>query len=407
MDYVITFEDGSTGYLSHFGVKGMHWGVWNEETRQRRTGAKKPKSAKSASANGNGSGKGKTLSFKESDKAFKKRLRNAGYSNQQVKDMAEGRDALKKAAIAGLAIVGVAAVGLIGYQAVQRYGSITLKQGSLIQTVHSNSRPIEERVKGPFYASFKKGDNLVYSHTFGRLSKDHTISKLAAQQDIHIASEAKAHAVFKKMIKDNPTVSWTGPGKSLNPTTGKWETKDHTFTMPFTSYLGTMGISTKGRSIDAYREFQSKFGTNTNMKAVAGRNMFYDRLKATGFNAMMDSHNANQNGGFTRRPFIVFGDVKFNVASQSPVNLSGKEAIRNKLKASVYSTGHNMANTPLYKNGALLPSMSYATMVGAGSAGLLGIQEHSIRGREKFIKSYKQEHPGTNLSDAQIGKMYE
>ena len=38
MDYKLTFEDGSDGYLKHFGVKGMHWGVWNEETRQRRLG---------------------------------------------------------------------------------------------------------------------------------------------------------------------------------------------------------------------------------------------------------------------------------------------------------------------------------------------------------------------------------
>lgn len=27
------------GYLEHFGVKGMHWGVWNEETRARRMGS--------------------------------------------------------------------------------------------------------------------------------------------------------------------------------------------------------------------------------------------------------------------------------------------------------------------------------------------------------------------------------
>ena len=30
------FDDGSE-YLAHYGVKGMHWGEWNEETRQRYT----------------------------------------------------------------------------------------------------------------------------------------------------------------------------------------------------------------------------------------------------------------------------------------------------------------------------------------------------------------------------------
>lgn len=37
MEYLVHFEDGSAGYLSHHGVKGMKWGVWNEETRLRRT----------------------------------------------------------------------------------------------------------------------------------------------------------------------------------------------------------------------------------------------------------------------------------------------------------------------------------------------------------------------------------
>ena len=40
MDYVVTFEDGSSGYLAHHGIKGMKWGVWNAETKARRTGSK-------------------------------------------------------------------------------------------------------------------------------------------------------------------------------------------------------------------------------------------------------------------------------------------------------------------------------------------------------------------------------
>lgn len=38
MDYILTFDDGSEA-LAHYGVKGMKWGVWNEETRRRHASA--------------------------------------------------------------------------------------------------------------------------------------------------------------------------------------------------------------------------------------------------------------------------------------------------------------------------------------------------------------------------------
>ena len=38
MDYLVHFEDGSSAYLAHHGVKGQKWGVWNDETARRYKG---------------------------------------------------------------------------------------------------------------------------------------------------------------------------------------------------------------------------------------------------------------------------------------------------------------------------------------------------------------------------------
>ena len=43
MMFKIVFEDGASEYLAHYGIKGMKWGVWNEETKARRGGTKPQK----------------------------------------------------------------------------------------------------------------------------------------------------------------------------------------------------------------------------------------------------------------------------------------------------------------------------------------------------------------------------
>ena len=35
MEYLISFDDGSSAFLAHHGVKGMKWGVWNDETKSK------------------------------------------------------------------------------------------------------------------------------------------------------------------------------------------------------------------------------------------------------------------------------------------------------------------------------------------------------------------------------------
>lgn len=88
MEYLVYYSNGEEGYLSHSGVKGMKWGVWNEETKARRAGRKELRSIR------------KDLRDRDSEMQALTRLRSNAYLkrnrfNDKAKT-AEAKDNMQK-----------------------------------------------------------------------------------------------------------------------------------------------------------------------------------------------------------------------------------------------------------------------------------------------------------------------
>lgn len=374
MKYLRFDEKDHPSDISHHGILGMRWGVRNAETRERyqRGGAKE----------------------------FEARCVKAGYSKRQAHEMAVGRDVLKKAAIGTLAVAGVAAAGVVGYHVVSRYGTKTIKAGKLIQTVHQG--PIEQRVKGPFYATYKKADNNIYSSAlFGHLNKNSKVTKLAASQNIKIASEARAHKTFKQLVKENPQITYQEV--RYNPLVGANTVQPRV--MRFNDYLRTQCKIDPNESLTVsdYRKFNYDL-VHRNPRSDAIHNAFYGALKKQGFGAVTDSNDAfREAGGWTHNPLIVFGETKFNVAEQKMADIGSKQAQKNRERAERSARMRMYMNQPLSDH----KSIYYTASVGVGAAGLVGLQTSEVSSREKFIDNYRTKHPGSKLSNAELRKMYE
>ena len=394
-------QENTTNHLEHFGVKGMHWGVWNDETRARKLGL------------GGKGHKGKTSSNlnvgPQSKNDFYSKCVSVGYSKRQARQLANGRETLKKIAIGTLAVAGVAAAGVIGYQMMARYGTRTIKAGQILQTVHRSSQAIESRTSGPFYATFKKADNAIYDsplfNPLGKTGGKSVVSRIAAKQNIKIASEARAQKTFEKLFAENPIVGTQVKSYKTVYQGGNWKMVPVESPVYFKDCVKAMGIDEKAKlTKETYRKFNANLAFRNKDHARKAGDAFYAQLKKDGYGAVLDSHDALGKEGFSRRPVIVFGDVKYDIASQRYKDAipAREQKIKLAKAISAISTRQIM----------LKPVQQHETIMALGASGaattaLLGVQSQQVNARQRFIDNYKKEHPGTKKSNTELRKMYE
>lgn len=360
-------------YLAHHGVKGMKWGVrryQNEDGTLTAAGKKRYKE------DGNGGYKKKS----RYERAYEK-YKTLGYDDESAAKAAKGKVFAERAAITVGTVAVASVAAYAGYRYLDTNKDRFIKPGQTMQTVHMGDASERLKPGNPFYATYDKKDNTIYSSkVFSHFTKDSTVTQFYTKDGIKVASEKTSRKVFEDLMKNDPEVA---------------------------AYAKRFGVT--GKSKDDYLNFNYSLVLRNNSDTAKQLGVadldhdgihkkFYDALRKRGYGGLIDVNDSKREG-FTFNPVIVFDNqikhvVGSTKATQEQLGMSRY------LKGVAYSSARDMLVHPdpaMAAEGALLVSA-----LGIGTAA----SNASLNARVKYVEQYREEHPNTNLTNAEIAEMY-
>lgn len=346
--------------LYHHGIKGQKWGV--------RRFQKKDGSLTPAGKERYNDDETSNISRKEARLTkYADRYKAMGYSDEEANRMAKGRDKTIKtlAAIGTLTVAAVVASSV--YRKYDGKKDLLIPAEATIQTVHKGD--IKDRVKegNPFYASFTKKDNHIYSSkAFDNFDENSKISKIFTKDGIKVASHDNSKKIFNELMEED---------KEFNK-----YVKEH------------LRIGNKGKK--TYESFQADLQIRDEVRDKMNKR-FYDKLRENGYGAMIDSLDSRKIA-MASKPVIIFDESKKHIigttkASEKDLSYD-KEFIGN-----VYG---------IMRRFAVKPATSITASAVIGQKYLSDyVNTYNTKDYKKqntIIKQYRQEHPNTELTDKEI-----
>lgn len=360
-------------YLAHHGIKGMKWGVrryQNEDGTLTAAGKKRYKE------DGNGGYKKKTRYERAYDK-----YKTLGYSDEKAAKAAKGKVAAERAAITVGTVAAATAAAYVGYRYVDDNKDRIIKPGQTMQTVHMGDASERLKPGNPFYATYDKKDNTIYSSkVFSHFTADSTVTQFYTKDGIKVASEKTSRKVFEDLVKNDPEVA---------------------------AYAKRFGVT--GKSKKDYLRFNYSLVLRNDSDTAKRMGVadldhdgvhkkFYDALRKKGYGGLIDTNDSKREG-FTFKPVIVFDNQIKHVVSSAKATEEQLGAKRC-MKGMTYSTTRKMLVKPdpmLTTRGAIFVS-SIGISTAAGSA--------DLNARVRYVERYREEHPNTKLTNAEIAQMY-
>ena len=397
--------------LQHAGVKGMKWGI-----RKKRELSPREQKAQAEVDKRKGDLK---VANRSERKSAKRELGYAkdDYSKAKILDKIDSKpksdyqlkmeDKYKKqgmnndeAAIAAyknirtkkaLAIVGgitlAAAGAYAGYKINDTYFDKVIKAGSSLQNVAADS---DKGVRDAFYASNNKLDKAKYKGMYAGFLEATTgkafNKDIKVLSDIKQASPKNAHKALADLMKN-----------------------DKEFASGFETYLrdhsGNMGVKyaskaknglksvTSGKvDKNAYEVFNAALADHTpEMQKLTDK--YFKAMNSRGYNAIKDVNDSKYSGYKSLNPLITFG-ANDKVKVVDVRRLADDEIGKN----SAISMAH-VIGTSLVQTGAV-----YAATYGGVKA-----TKNYVNNQKniKAITKYREENPGTKLSNTEITRMLE
>lgn len=393
--------------ISHYGVKGMRWGVrryQNEDgtltslgrrredlkdAQQRRVRGKQEKFQKQvdvgyATREFNKEKTRQRINAKGYKKtkrqlANEKKYRDQGFTEDEAEIMAANR---RRGVRIAMAAGGVAIAALGAYAAYRHYDRITdrlLSAGSELGRVGITDT---EGLREGFYA-FRKGIKRdatnyegMYAKTLSDSGRKVFRKSISATSDIKIASERRAQKVLAKLL-ENDEDARREVEFGVSTVTKRQELAER---------LARRDLR-RGRydSKHVYDYFNMGIAGTNNEKRDELNKKFYEALKKEGFGAVRDVNDVRYSGYRSKDPLIFFDTSKVATTKVSQLYVTDIE--KKNIKAMIRNAGITFAG--------------YGALAYGLNTGMRSVNKKIER---SLVRRYRKEHPNSEMTDSQILK---
>lgn len=412
--------------LYHHGIKGQKWGV---RRFQKKDGSLTPAGRKRYDDDGSSQKKQKEYKMPKNKSLHRLKIEEKykaqGMSEKEAEQAAAKRIRGEQFAV-GAAAVTVAAC--VAYNKYKNYNVDKVLKNTEFHRILMTNKPDAPVREGARYVSYKNNDKMRYRGLYGNELKTKQAAKNAmnldfgdmdlnnipkwddilkkAQEDrsykiydmtmkskgdIKVASEKRARETFEKLFKNDPEFrknleeriednrmaffgkkGLVGNGDVLNKLT------------PHAQAVKVGELSDKELKGKAYDMFNILL-VDSDPKSRSNQNKFYNALKEQGMNAVQDMNDKKYSGYKTKMPLIMFdGDFEYT-----------KEVLKDaQIDKDLKKTMNQLITGPAVANGMGVAALFAAQPI---------IDSRTV---EKQMIEYKREHPNSNMSDAELKKMF-